>query len=94
MLRHSLDTGRTRHDGIRHKDCVDAIVAYIQQRDLEEIFLVAHSFGGTVVQKVAEELPNRITRMVFLDALIAKDGDCVFDALPAEYSALFNDLAR
>ena len=81
-----------RH-GIRHKDCVDAIVAYIQQRDLEEIFLVGHSFGGTVVQKVAEELPNRITRMVFLDALILKDGDCVFDALPAEYSPLFNDLA-
>jgi pimeloyl-ACP methyl ester carboxylesterase len=81
-----------RH-GIKHQDCVSAVIAYIQERCLEDITLVGHSFGGTVVQKLAEELPNRITRMVFLDALIVEDGQCVFDVLPPEYAALFNDLA-
>ena len=82
-----------RH-GIRHQDCVSAVIAYIQVRRLEDITLVGHSFGGTVVQKLAEELPERITRMVFLDALILEDGHCVFDVLPPEYAALFNDLAK
>jgi len=43
---------------------------------------------------VAEEIPSLIERTIFLDALIVKDGHCVFDELPAEYVALFNGLAR
>jgi pimeloyl-ACP methyl ester carboxylesterase len=47
-----------------------------------EIVLVGHSFGGTVVQKVAEQLADRVSRAVFLNALILKDQQCVFDVLP------------
>jgi len=81
-----------RH-GIRHQDCVDSVVAYVRQHCLEDITLVGHSFGGTVVQKVTEEIPDRIRSIVFIDALIIEDGHCVFDALPSEYAALFNRLA-
>jgi pimeloyl-ACP methyl ester carboxylesterase len=88
---HGPGAGR---QGIRHQDCVTAVLAYITERSLKDIILVGHSFGGTVVQKLAEELAERVTRMVFLDALIVEDGQCVFDVLPREYAALFNDLAR
>ena len=47
-----------------------------------------------MIQKIAEELPDRIKRIAFLDALIVEDGQCVFDVLPSEYAALFNDLAK
>jgi pimeloyl-ACP methyl ester carboxylesterase len=79
--------------GITHEDCVNSVVAYILQHRLEHIILVGHSFGGTVVQKVAERLPKRIARTVFLDALVLADNQCVFDALPTDYVALFNSLA-
>jgi pimeloyl-ACP methyl ester carboxylesterase len=79
--------------GVTHQDCVRAVVAYIQQHRLENLVMVGHSFGGSVIQKVAEELHNRIERIIFLDALIVEDGHCVFDELPTEYVALFNDLA-
>ena len=107
VIRHLVEKGHVTHaptlpghgpqaprHGITHQDCVGSIIAYIQQRCLEDITLVGHSFGGTVVQKVAEEFPKQIRNMVFLDALIVEDGQCVFDALPAEYAVLFNDLAR
>jgi len=68
--------------GITHQDCVATVVAYIDQRGLEDVTLVGHSFGGTVVQKVAEQVPDRIQRTVFLDALVLKDNERVFDILP------------
>ena len=79
--------------GITHQDCVRAVVDFIHQHNLEKVVLVGHSFGGSVVQKVAEEIPTRIERTVFLDALILEDGHCVFDELPAGYVAMFNQLA-
>ena len=80
--------------GVAHQDCVRSVVSHIQEHRLENVILVGHSFGGSVIQKVAEEIPSLIERTVFLDALIVEDGRCVFDELPAEYVALFNDLAR
>ena len=79
--------------GITHEDCVNSVVAYLQQSELEDIILVGHSFGGTVVQKLAERLLERIARIVFLDALVLADNQCAFDALPADYVVLFNSLA-
>jgi pimeloyl-ACP methyl ester carboxylesterase len=79
--------------GITHQDCVMSVVAYIQQHGLEDITLVGHSFGGTVVQKVAETIPDRIAGTVFLDALILTDDQCVLDVLPSEFASLLNTLA-
>ena len=79
--------------GITHQDCVRAVVDFIHQHRLENVVLVGHSFGGSVVQRVVEEVPKRIERTVFLDALIVEDGHCVFDELPADYVAMFNQLA-
>ena len=68
--------------GVKHQDCVDSVVACIREHDFHDVILVGHSFGGTVVQRVASELPERVARMVFLDALVLKDGERVFDILP------------
>ena len=79
---HGPDATRT---GITHADCVESVVSIIEQRELREVVLVGHSFGGTVAQKVAEKVDDRVARIVFLDALILKNNDCVFDVLPAAF---------
>jgi pimeloyl-ACP methyl ester carboxylesterase len=71
-----------RRTGITHQDCVASVVSYIQEHKLTSVILVGHSFGGTVVQKVPEKVPDGIKRTVFLNALILNDGQCVFDVLP------------
>lgn len=71
-----------RRAGTTHRDCVASVVSCIQEHKLTNVILVGHSFGGTVVQRVAEEIPDRITRTVFLNALVLNDGQCVFDVLP------------
>lgn len=79
--------------GITHKDCVASVITCFEQHRLEDVILVGHSFGGSVVQKVAEAVPNRIAHLIFLDALVLEDNECVLDILPAEFASLINDLA-
>ena len=55
--------------GITHQDCVEAVVPCIQHCNLKNVVLVGHSFGGTVVQKVVEQVPDRIAQLAFLDCL-------------------------
>jgi pimeloyl-ACP methyl ester carboxylesterase len=38
--------------------------------DLKNVILIAHSYGGAVISGVAEIIPKRIKRLVFLDACI------------------------
>jgi pimeloyl-ACP methyl ester carboxylesterase len=78
--------------GINHKACVDSVVHYIDTRALNDIILVGHSFGGTVVQRLAQLLADRIAPIVFLDALVLAEGQCVFDNLPPDYVTAFNAL--
>jgi pimeloyl-ACP methyl ester carboxylesterase len=87
---HGPDANRV---GIAHQDCVDSVSAYIRHHQLKDIVLVGHSFGGSIVQKVVEELSDRTESAVFIDALILANDQCVFDNLPAEYVAAFSDLA-
>jgi pimeloyl-ACP methyl ester carboxylesterase len=81
-----------RH-GINHEVCVDSVVTYLEQKGLKDVVLIGHSFGGTVVQRVAQRVPGRLARIVFLDALVLDDGQCVFDTLPTEMADTFNTLA-
>ena len=71
-----------KRNGINHRNCVEAVVAYLQEYGLKNVILVGHSFGGTVVQKVAEQLSDRIARLIFLNALVLMHDECVFDVLP------------
>jgi pimeloyl-ACP methyl ester carboxylesterase len=80
--------------GITHNHCVDSVVDYVDQQRLKNIVLVGHSFGGTVVQRVAERIPARLSRIVLLDALVLGHDQCVFDNLRLDYVNAFNALAQ
>jgi len=71
-----------------------SIVDYIVDKDLRYIVLLGHSFGGTIIAKVAEAIGNCIRRLIFLDAFVLNDGESLRDSLPPHYQALFDSLAR
>jgi pimeloyl-ACP methyl ester carboxylesterase len=51
---------------------------------LDDVVLVGHSYGGMVVTGVADRLPERIRKLVYVDAFVPKDGECVLDLVPRE----------
>lgn len=79
--------------GIRHDDYVAAVVAFIEARDLREVVLVGHSFGGSVVSRVSQVIPERLRRLVFHTAFVVADGASVNDELPPEQTARFEAAA-
>lgn len=50
------------------------IVNVIKFEDLHNLILVGHSFGGMVISGVAEQLPERISQLIYLDAMVPDDG--------------------
>ena len=79
---------------VSHDDCVQSIVDHIVDGDLSDIVLVGHSFGGTVIARVAGEIPERIRRLVFWNAFVLQDGNCLNDEVPPLYQQTFDALAK
>ena len=52
--------------------------------DLEDIILVGNSYGGMVITGVAAKMPERLKRIIYLDAYLPDDGQCEGDLLPTE----------
>jgi pimeloyl-ACP methyl ester carboxylesterase len=50
------------------------IVNVIKFENLHNVILVGHSYGGMVISGVAEQLPERISQMIYLDAMVPDDG--------------------
>ena len=56
---------------------IDDVVNAILYEDMRDITLVGHSYGGMVISGVAHRVPDRIKRLVYLDAMVPNDGDSV-----------------
>ncbi len=73
---------------------INDIVGVFIYEDLRDAILVGHSYGGAVVTGVAEKIPARIGRLVYLDALVPQDGEAVKDLYPADIAALLGAYIR
>jgi pimeloyl-ACP methyl ester carboxylesterase len=77
---------------VTHAMITKSVVDFITKLSLRNFILVGHSFGGTVIQKVAEQVPDRIKRLVFWDAFVLKDGESLADELPPQTRQGFEQL--
>ncbi|MBO9616462.1 MAG: alpha/beta hydrolase [Dyadobacter sp.] len=58
---------------------INDVVNVIRFENLSDVVLVGHSFGGMVISGVAEQLPDRISRLIYLDAMVPNDGESARD---------------
>ncbi len=84
--------GKDSNKDVTHAMITKSVVDFITKRNLCNFVLVGHSFGGTVIQKVAEQVPDRIKRLVFWDAFVLKDGESVVDEFPPQMRQGFEQL--
>lgn len=61
---------------------VEDVVKLIHEEDLTDVVLVGHSYAGLVISSVANELPERIAQLVYLDAMVPEHGETAVDVQP------------
>ncbi|MBW3654944.1 MAG: alpha/beta fold hydrolase [Gemmatimonadetes bacterium] len=59
--------------GTHVRDVVNTLV----YEDLRGVVLVGHSYGGMVITGVADQVPDRISHLVYLDAYLPEHGESV-----------------
>ncbi|MHC3001372.1 alpha/beta fold hydrolase [Gordonia sp. GN26] len=85
--------GKGVDKNVTHDDCVKSIVDYVESNDLTDFVLLGHSYGGTVIARLAEEIPDRIQRLIFWNAFVPQPGNSLMDEAPPHYRELFRSLA-
>lgn len=61
---------------------ISDIVNLIEMEDLHNVILVGHSYAGTVIAGVADRIPERLSKLVFLDAILPENGQSAFSIQP------------
>ena len=59
---------------------VTDIVNVIRYENLHDVVLVGHSYGGMVISGVVDRIPDRIRRVVYVDAVVPEDGESLVTA--------------
>jgi pimeloyl-ACP methyl ester carboxylesterase len=57
------------------------VVNVLKFEDLHDVTLVGWSFGGTIITGVAEQVPERLARLVYFDGNMPSDGQSNYDFL-------------
>jgi pimeloyl-ACP methyl ester carboxylesterase len=52
----------------------DDVIQVFEAEELRDVILVGHSYAGHVIPLVADAIRGRIRQLVFLDAVVARDG--------------------
>lgn len=63
------------------------IINHVECEDLENVVLVGHSFGASVIAAVCDRIPERFDRLIFLDGLLPESGRSAMDMVPADVAA-------
>lgn len=58
---------------------IQDVVNVIRFEQLDAVVLVGHSYGGAVISGVADQIPEKITQLIYLDAFLLQDGESCFD---------------
>jgi pimeloyl-ACP methyl ester carboxylesterase len=75
------------------KTHIDDVANLIRWRELSDVVLCGHSYGGCVISGAADLVPERLAALVYLDAFVPEAGQSLHDTLPPEVRQQQLDLA-
>lgn len=85
--------GKNVDKNVTHNECVQSIVDYFVTNGITDAILLGHSYGGTIIARVSEEIPDRIRRLIFWNAFVPAAGHTLLDEVPPHYREMFRALA-
>jgi pimeloyl-ACP methyl ester carboxylesterase len=68
---------------------IDDIANVLCYEDLHDVVLIGHSYGGMVIAGVADREPERLSKLIYVDAFVPEDGQCLLNFVPPQVRAAF-----
>jgi pimeloyl-ACP methyl ester carboxylesterase len=65
--------------GLGLSDAIDYVVNEVERRDLPDIILVGHSWGGYPVTGAAHRLADRVSKVIYFSAVVPERGKSMLD---------------
>jgi pimeloyl-ACP methyl ester carboxylesterase len=69
-------------DAIGLASHVDDVRSLLEAGNLRDVTLVGHSYSGIVAGQVADRMPDRVARTVYVEAFLPVDGESLLDTFP------------
>ncbi|MEJ7137017.1 alpha/beta fold hydrolase [Amphibiibacter pelophylacis] len=76
------------------EDAAQSLCEALEASGLDNIRLVGHSYGGMVISRAADLMPQRLARLVYVNAFVPQPGECLNDMVPPHYVAMFDPMAQ
>ncbi len=77
------------------ENAIQSLLDYFDQHELTDVVLMGHSYGGMVITGAADRLgAARIRRLVYWNAFVPRNGDCLNDLVPPHYVDLFQQIQQ
>jgi pimeloyl-ACP methyl ester carboxylesterase len=73
---------------------IQDILNVLECEDLHDVILAGHSYSTMVITGVAEKVPERLSRLVYIDTVVPKDGKTFFDLVGHELAQQWLDYAK
>lgn len=76
-------------------EAAQSLVAFLEEKNLSGVRLMGHSYGGMVISQATATASalRRIRRLVYWNAFVPLDGECLNDMVPPHYRGLFDGIA-
>jgi pimeloyl-ACP methyl ester carboxylesterase len=75
------DRSHLAHVGVNCSTHIQDVINLIRWEQLNEVVLVGHSYGGFIVGAVADRIPDKISTLVYLDAIVPVHNMAMLDIM-------------
>src|SRR5689334_540175 len=58
---------------------VEDVVNVLEYEELHDVVLVGFGYAGMIIPAVADRLPRRVRRLVYVDAIVTQSGQSMLD---------------
>lgn len=85
------DRAHTLHPSVGLGTHIEDVVGLVEAYDAHDVVLVGHSYAGQVVTGVADRVPDRIRKRIYLDAFVGDDGEAAIDLQPTTIAGHYRE---
>ena len=70
------------------------VVNTLEYEDLRDVVLIGQSYSGMVLTAVADRAAARLARLIYVDAVLPRDGECMLDLFSPPMRAAWAERGR